>query len=256
MATIHWFLGSKGGIGKSFCANGLAQYYQSKISQPANGKDKKAGELMCFDLDPSCQSLSRTNSLKAKRVDVLTEQEIDKTKFDPVIETLCNLNEKDIAILDTGSNTYISMFRYFTSLDTFTVLLENSKNEVFINIPIPGGPDFTLGLGCFTELAEIAPDGVHLVPWLNPYLGALEFGGKSFEDSPTYEKCKSQIYGIVKLPKWDFRDMAKSLTLMFDRNLTFAEASDKTLNPLGIMPGHRIKIAQQTLFAAITGAGL
>ena len=49
MKQIHFILQGKGGVGKSFIASLLAQYL----------RDRKNGQVVCFDTDPVNPTLSR-----------------------------------------------------------------------------------------------------------------------------------------------------------------------------------------------------
>ena len=83
MKDIHFIVQGKGGVGKSFIASLLAQFFS------------KNKQVLCFDTDPVNQTFSRYKALNVKTIDILDEHNnIDSGKFDVLMNTL--LSDEDV----------------------------------------------------------------------------------------------------------------------------------------------------------------
>ena len=74
MAHVHFFLNPKGGTGKSLISYIVAQYLISK-----------GVKTTCIDCDPVTPTLIAYEALHAVRVNIMVENNIDKTKFDRLL---------------------------------------------------------------------------------------------------------------------------------------------------------------------------
>ena len=72
---VHFVLQGKGGIGKTFVASLLAQYYR-----------ERARSFACLDTDPVNGSLSELQALDARHVALLNGDKIDVDPLDEMIE--------------------------------------------------------------------------------------------------------------------------------------------------------------------------
>lgn len=75
MAHVHFFLNPKGGTGKSLVSYIVAQYLISK-----------GVKTTCIDCDPVTPTLIAYEALHAVRVNIMVENNIDKTRFDRFVE--------------------------------------------------------------------------------------------------------------------------------------------------------------------------
>lgn len=246
MAKVNLFIGTKGGIGKSFIAAVLAQYaVEARVAAK-----KKAP--MCFDIDPNCKTLSGLKGLNVSFLDIISNKEIDKRKFDTLFQNICNAGKDDMVIIDSGGNTYIPLVKYMVSNEIFDLLI-SEKHEVNLHIPISGGAELLTTMQCFVELGAVTPQEVRLIPWLNPFHGSLEYKGQTFESTPYYQENLPRIPGLVNLPIWP-DDMGVDVAELFKAQKTFDEGiADQTNN---IIVRQRIRMAKKKLFVAVQTANL
>ena len=113
--SIHFILQGKGGIGKSFVAAMLAQYF-----------DSKGADLKAFDTDQENDTFAQYLALKATSVPVMTESRtIDAKKFDALMETL--LTEDGTFVIDNGANTFSPLLAYMVENSVINFLQESGK---------------------------------------------------------------------------------------------------------------------------------
>ena len=246
MARVNLVIGTKGGIGKSFVAATLAQY-ATEILTAARRRLP-----LCFDIDPSCRTFSCLKGLKVSFLDIITEKEIDKRKFDALFQNICNSDKEDMVIIDSGGNTYIPLVKYMANNEIFELLLEE-QHEITLHIPISGGAELLTTMRCFAELGVATPEEVRLVPWLNPFHGSLEYKGQTFENTTFYQDLSPRIPGIVALPSWA-SDMEVDVTELFKANKTFEEGIQDGSN--NIIIRQRLRTAKRKLYSALQTANI
>jgi hypothetical protein len=128
--TVHVFMQSKGGSGKTFGALFLAQYLESK-----------GNEIACFDTDPSNKTFSRFKSLHVNEVSLLEGRRIVENNNDTMLDDILKLKNQ-IVIIDTGSSNFHVTTSYFLENDVFNLLNAHGK-KVVLHIPINGGTGTT-----------------------------------------------------------------------------------------------------------------
>ena len=106
---------------------------------------------------------------------------------------------------------------------------------------------------CFTELGIATPTEVHLVPWLNPFHGSLEYKGQTFEHTTFYKELSARIPGIVNLPVWA-SDMEVDVTELFKSNKTFEEGIQDGSN--NIIVRQRLRTAKRKLYSVIKASNI
>ena len=92
MAHVHFFLNPKGGTGKSLVSYIVAQYLISK-----------GVKTTCIDCDPVTPTLIAYEALHAVRVNIMVENNIDKTKFDRFVELIAQGEENEHFVIDNGT---------------------------------------------------------------------------------------------------------------------------------------------------------
>src|SRR5688572_15894020 len=97
--AVHLVLQGKGGVGKSFVASILAQYFRER--------NKK---VKCVDTDPVNQTFAQYRDLGVQRLDLLVDGAIDQRAFDGLVEQL--LTEDGLFVVDNGASTFIPMWNY------------------------------------------------------------------------------------------------------------------------------------------------
>ena len=119
-ATINLILHSKGGMGKSFIASLMAQYFLHAERT-----------IACFDTDPSNRTFAKFKALHVKIIDIVDRIEIsnrdeegneyvrytygkriNERYFDVLVEDLIAMPEDSEAIVDVGSSNYSQLTEY------------------------------------------------------------------------------------------------------------------------------------------------
>jgi hypothetical protein len=129
-ATVHFVLQGKGGVGKSFVASILGQYFQVR------GRD-----VRCFDTDPVNQTFAQYRELGVERLDLLADGSIDQRAFDGLVERL--LTEDECFVVDNGASTFIPMWNYILETGAvvqaqplpWTAGLKNRKRDMSFEQP-------------------------------------------------------------------------------------------------------------------------
>ncbi|MDN7880070.1 conjugal transfer protein TraL [Burkholderia aenigmatica] len=240
MATIHFSLQGKGGIGKSFICYLSAQYRKTK-GQP----------LRCFDADPVNPTLASFKALEAMPVQLMENDEIDTRRFDSIVEAVIG-TEAD-ALIDVGTSSFVPMAHYLVS-NRVPELLTDSGHRVVLHTVIAGGPDCFETLEKFHQLVMQFPQETGFVVWLNPIRGPVEIDGKPFEQLKVYKEHKSRIDAIVDMPVFKAETFGKDVSDMLSQNLTFDEALASSEFP--IMTRHRLKNVRDQFYNELEKAAV
>jgi Mrp family chromosome partitioning ATPase len=88
---VHFILNSKGGVGKSFIAFLLAQYYR-----------QRQAPVVCFDADETTATFSSFAALNVTRIELMQGPRIDERRFDLILEKV--LTDDAHAVIDTGTS--------------------------------------------------------------------------------------------------------------------------------------------------------
>ncbi len=243
MPRLHMTLGDKGGIGKSFIASLMAQYYLDNVTDV---------NLTCIDLDPKNRTFSRYAGLDVDFIDVQSDGDIDKMKFDLFVNRVISAGESGEVIVDVGGNIYISLTDYLRVNEVLQLLIAEGV-EVILHIPIVGAGDLFPTLKTLDELMGSTPDEVKAAIWINQKNGRVEYNGKSFEESERFEEYRPRICAITYIPLWR-PDMQISVAAMLEEAVTFNAA--KGMPIFDIMGKQRLRMAQRYLYQAIERSGV
>lgn len=123
--AIHLSLQGKGGVGKSFIASILAQYFG------ARGK-----RIRCIDTDPVNTTLFQYKALGVSRLELLQDGSIDQRGFDVLME--CLLTEDATFVVDNGASTFIPLWSYILENNAVEVLRQAGK-RLYVHTVITGG---------------------------------------------------------------------------------------------------------------------
>ncbi|WP_141071211.1 nucleotide-binding protein [Campylobacter fetus] len=232
MMNLHFVLNAKGGIGKSFISSLLCQYLLFKNEN-----------ILAIDTDPNNTTLYNTKALKAKFLQLISEDgNFNVREFDKIIEITFEKKHDNI-IIDSGATTFIPLVSYLKENEIINLLKDNEIN-VYMHVPIVGGQardDTILGL---TQLIQ-AFDSSFIV-WINEYHGKLLKDNKEFEEFEEYQKIKEKIVAIVYLNLLSKDTFGKDLSDMTSLNLTFDEVmKDKDFS---LMSKQRLKIFRDRAF--------
>ncbi|TWI43910.1 cellulose biosynthesis protein BcsQ [Pseudomonas duriflava] len=238
MAKVYLILMGKGGVGKSFVTNTLAQYKFSKGHNP-----------MCIDTDPVNPTFAGFEALNVKRLNIMNGDEINPRHFDKLIELIAEA--QDDVIIDNGASSFIPLSSYLISNEIPT-LLTSLGHELVIHTPIAGGQSFMDTLNGFSQLAAQFPTEAEFVVWLNPYSGPVDVQGKSFEELQVYKKHKDRIAAIVNIPALKENTFKQDLQEMLKARKTFDEAIASTDLPMVVR--HRLGVIKKELFSLLDNA--
>ena len=240
MAKIHMILQGKGGVGKSLIAALLAQYKMSTGQQP-----------LCIDTDPVNATFHGFEGLAVKRLQIMENEEINPRNFDTLVELIAPAT--DDVIIDNGASSFVPLSHYLNS-NHVPALLQEMGHELVVHTVITGSQALTDTLNGFSQLATQFTQETTFIVWLNPYWGAIESDGKTFEQMKAYTANKSRVSAIIKIPTLKEETYGRDLADMLQDRLTFDAA---LANPaLTIMTRQRLKIIKNQLFAQMDSAAV
>jgi hypothetical protein len=229
--AIHLSLQGKGGVGKSFIASILAQYFG------ARGK-----AIRCIDTDPVNTTLFQYKALSVTRLELLRDGGIDQRGFDTLMERL--LTEDATFIVDNGASTFIPLWNYILENNAVEVLTQAGK-RLFVHTVITGGQALLDTLYGFKSLVDSTSDQ-NIIVWLNEYFGRIERDGKGFEEMGAYKDSADKLFGSVHLTRRNQDTFGRDLEEVISRKLTLEEAIKD--GPFSIMSKQRLKVMQRDWF--------
>jgi hypothetical protein len=189
---VHFFLNSKGGVGKSHCAVLLMQYYLSRGTP-----------VRAFDADAVSATFSSFTALNVTRIPLMADDLINPCQFDAMLEPI--LTEDVNFIVDTGPSSFVELNCYFL-LNKIPSIIDASGKILVANIIIAGGAMLTQTCNNLEAIVNQMPPQVEIMVWINTHFGPIEHGGKSFEEMEIYKQNKSRITGLLYLPDWTYTD--------------------------------------------------
>jgi hypothetical protein len=230
-AAVHFVLQGKGGVGKSFVASILAQYFR-----------ERGREVICVDTDPVNQTFAQYRDLQVDRLNLLADGAVDQRAFDGLVERL--LTEEGLFVVDNGASTFIPMWNYILENDVIRVLRDGGRN-LFVHCVLTGGQALTDTLTGFAKLAETTPDQ-NIVLWVNEYFGRVERDGRSLSELPVYREHAEKVWGSVAIPKRNRDTFGRDVEDLLRRKMTFQQALGSSEFP--IMVRQRLRVIQRELF--------
>jgi cellulose biosynthesis protein BcsQ len=234
--SVHFILQGKGGVGKSFIASLLCQYFQANDLS-----------LFAFDTDQENQTLAGYSMLHARKISVKDgSHTIDVKGFDKLIESL--LVEEGTFLVDTGANTFSPMLAYMTENEVIEFLVENGK-KVYIHTVVGGGDVLADTANGFNSIA-LNSENASVILWMNEHFGKMETAeGKLFTETKVYKDNKEKLAGIVSLPQRNKQTFGDDILRLNTKRLTVAEAMEST--DFTIMEKQRIKNVARDVFTQL-----
>ncbi|SDF34284.1 nucleotide-binding protein [Desulfovibrio legallii] len=208
MATIHFILQGKGGVGKSMIAVMLYQALRHF------GKD-----VLAYDTDPVNATLASFKEFSVTSLDVMKDGNIEPRKFDVLLEALVTAPEEAHVIVDNGASSFIALGAYLQENDVLA-LLEEAGHTVFFHSIVTGGQALGDTLHGLSRMCVGFPDSP-IVVWLNPYFGDIAVDGKGFEEFKIYENHSRQFHALVVLPQGNKALIGKDLEELFAKRQSF-----------------------------------
>ncbi len=248
-ATINLILHSKGGMGKSFIASLMSQYFLH-VKRPTS----------CFDTDPNNSTFGAFKALNVKIVDICDRvelemqngegdsyviytygSEINTRYFDMLIEDLLQLPEEVEAVVDVGSSNYKQLAKYMQE-NKIPTFWENNGHPLRVHTIVGGGQNLDASEKCINEL--LIKLKTQLTVWVNPF-----FGPVNFINSAMFQNNKSRFDSVIHLPSFTRETYGYDLNRVLQDSLTFDEAID---NPgYNLMARQRIKIYRDAIYALL-----
>lgn len=224
MATIHFILQGKGGVGKSMIASMLFQYF-------AEADNVTYG----YDTDPVNKTLSAfaeySNSIK--QIDIMQEDgdNIDSRKFDLLLEELANAPKDSQIVIDNGASSFIALGSYIADSDMLSILAD-SEHKVFLHTVITGGQALLDTLNGLNKLISNFPNA-DIVVWKNSYFGKIAIDDMQFDDFKVIKENQSHIYATIELPIGNKDLIGKDLELLFAKKQSFMAGINGS-NPIAV----------------------
>jgi hypothetical protein len=232
--TIHMTLQHKGGVGKSFVANCIAQFYLQQ-NRP----------VTVVDADPSNKSLAAYKALNVEALDIMTANNtVNSRAFDDIIDHII-ASDKDF-VIDNGATNFLPFMAYLVDNNVAEVLAENGRDLV-VHVPIVGAEAMLETIQGFDDIARNLGGQARIVVWLNEALkGAIQPGGKDFEATPVYSRHKDRISALLRVPHHVSELFAQDMDHLLTKKMTFDEAINSP--DFRLMAKQRLKQIQREIF--------
>ena len=223
MATIHFILQGKGGVGKSMIASMLFQFYH-----------EEGYEVMGYDTDPVNQTLLSFKEFDTiKQIEIMEDDgdNIDSRKFDDLLEELAEASETSHVIIDNGASSFIALGSYIKDSDMLNILAENG-HRVYFHTVITGGQALYDTLNGLNKLFLNFPSS-NIIIWKNSYFGKIVLEGKEFDNFKLIQENPEKIYAIIDIPTGNKDLIGKDLEQLFAKKQSF-HAGINGKNPIAV----------------------
>ena len=234
--NLHLTLQGKGGVGKTLATTMIAQYLIHLGKKPT-----------CIDTDPVNRSFAAFKSLGVTPLNIMDGDVVNNRKFDELINIILE-SEEDV-IIDNGASSFIPVTAYLKENNVFELLVQNNVT-VFFHVVVTGGQSFIDTIKGLEYIIQTFSDYVNVVVWLNPYFGKIKQKGKTFEEMNIFNKNKSNIYGIVKIPEKTRETFGEDVKQTLEHRKTFEEYIES--DEYFVMPRQRIRIFRDEMFNNIS----
>ena len=211
MAHVHLFLNPKGGTGKSLFSYILAQYLMSREI-----------EATCIDCDPVTPTLITYDALHALRIDIMEDNNIEKTKFDRFVEMIIAGKEEQHFIIDNGTSSFVALADYLVAND-IVPFLRSMGHSVTFHVIIVGGDNMKGTVEGFQYIISKFKGEAQILVWLNPFFGKIEKDGKPFDKFSIFIEKNQFVDDVINYPDFPKDMFGKSFALLQKDRLTFAE---------------------------------
>lgn len=241
MATIHFILQGKGGVGKSMIAVMLCQALRHFGKQ-----------VIAFDTDPVNATLFGFKAFNVELLDVMQDGNINPRKFDVLLDALVTAPEESHVVVDNGASSFLALGAYLAEADALSLLAEEG-HRVFFHSIVTGGQAIGDTLQGLYRTATGFP-ATPVVVWLNPYFGEISINGQKFEDFTIYQECCQRFHAIIDLPLGNKSLIGKDLEELFALKMSFEAAINGSSTPIAVKS--RLKRYWNQILACIEQAQL
>jgi len=231
--TVHFILQGKGGIGKSFVAVLLAQYFQNKDAN-----------LKAFDTDQENTTFSHYKAINANHIPVMGDSRtIDAKRFDSLIESI--LNDDGTFVIDNGANTFSPLLAYMVENNVAEFLTDNGKT-VYLHTIVGGGDALIDTANGFESIAN-GIENTPVIIWLNEHFGKTATpDGKEFTDTKIFKKYENRLQGLITLHARNPQTYGDDIKRMNTKRMTFNEVMEST--NFSVMEKQRIHTVRKDVF--------
>lgn len=241
MATIHFILQGKGGVGKSMIASILYQAIEALEN-----------DVYGYDTDPVNATLAGFKEFNVQKLNLLSNDgNINTRKFDELLENLAETTENAHVIVDNGASSFIALGSYIKENDMLEILNELG-HTVYFHTVITGGQAIVDTVDGFISLANSFQQS-KIVVWLNPYFGTIEMDGKKFTEFKCYQNYEKNIAKIIELPSLTKDTYGKDIELLFAKKHSFAVGIN---GPNIIAVRNRLKRYWKMILTEIQASGI
>lgn len=238
--SVHIVLQAKGGVGKSFVAAIIAQYFFNRF-----------GAVQCFDTDPGNATLAQYKALSVEHIGGLIKSGvINQKRFDPLVEKL--LDGEGVSIVDTGAATFLPFWNYILENEILS-LLEHQDRHAYLHCVVAGGQALVDTLNGLERLAQTS-DKRAVVVWLNEYFGEVCEGGRAFDQFKLAQDLAPKLVGSVVIRKRNPDTFEDDVQQMLQSRLTFDEAIAS--EEFSLVSKQRLQIVRRELFEQLDGLGI
>jgi len=211
MKRVHFTLGGKGGVGKSFVCALITQYLGAC-----------GGEVTVIDTDPVNATLSGYPAFASERLPLMEHGALDEGKLDQLIKRILAQDNNTQLVIDSSAAAFTALSRRVAKS---AHMLAGDDHALFLHTVISGGQvlgDTLTGLG---DLIEQMPAEINIVVWLNAFFGDITLHGQAFEDMPFYARHHARLHGLVRLDRHAGSLYGQDVQRMLAHRLTFAEVA-------------------------------
>lgn len=224
MATIHFILQGKGGVGKSMVASMIFQHFM-----------EEGYNVLGYDTDPVNKTLSSYKEFQnITSINILQDDgdNIDSRKFDLLYEELYeNSDENTHIIIDNGASSFLALGAYIRDNNMLEEL--EQKHTVYLHTIITGGQALFDTLTGLASLAKNFPNS-NIITWLNPYFGKIGTDNSpTFYDLNVYRDFGDKIKSVIELPIGNKDLIGKDLEMLFAKKQSFQSGINGS-NPIAI----------------------
>ena len=240
MASVHFILQGKGGVGKSLVASSLLQYFL-----------QKGTAVKGIDTDPVNATLGGYDEFDISIFNIMDGDNINARRFDEVLEIIFSASEEQQIVVDNGASSFIPLMSYLKENDAIS-LIQSNGHKVFLHTVITGGQAILDTLKGLKSLCINFPN-TPIVPWLNLFFGDIVNDGKSFDNFKVYKEHLSQFHSVITIPNKNKLTFGKDVEDLLARKESFAAGISSSLP---IMERQRLKTYWKEFYEAIDQAGL
>lgn len=215
--SINFIAQGKGGVGKSFVSQMLAQYFMHY---------KKIATSVA-DTDPVNASTARMAGLQAEFIKIMENDNILQSRFDGLFTAIVE-NDEATFVVDNGASTFLPMMKYFRENDIID-LFDSIERPTFIHSVITGGQAQKDTVQGFIRTCELVKgSSVKVVAWINEKDGVpmveAKSGNRPLYGSTWFERYSDSLSGVINIVDRSSDAFTNDLKLLTENNLTLEEA--------------------------------